>query len=212
MRKGVYGLGSVVGWHDRRRLPYASDLATAVVADLDALGAAAPSRKEIERIVAPEGLMILRADGQWRATPKPRPAGIDHWMHFDHGADGNPVSRDTLVRPVRQLQWITGVQPNPFEGNAAGYAPGGGIRLWGRYAVMDVNDAYAAQGRRQRDTWVLQGRDAFNGVPLWTVPREAQVSQKRWSLAAGDGEVYAWLQRGGRLTARHGHGRGDTHL
>ncbi|HUS92747.1 MAG TPA: PQQ-binding-like beta-propeller repeat protein [Phycisphaerae bacterium] len=201
MGKGLYGLASVAVWSDRRRLPYASNLATAVVADLDALGPAAPSRQELERIVAPEGLVLLKTNGPWQAAPKPRTAAIDHWMHFDHGADGNPVSLDTAVGPIRQLQWITGVQPNPFEGNPAGYAPGGGIRLWGRFAVLDVNDAYAAEDRRKRDTWTLQGRDAFNGVPLWAVPREAQVSQKRWSLAAGDGEVYAWLKHDGKLTA-----------
>lgn len=202
LRKGLYGLASVTEWHDGRRLPFASNLASAAIADLDALAAAAPPREEIERIVAPEGLLVLKADGRWRAAAKPRPAGIDHWAHFDHGPDGNPVSRDTVVRPIRQLQWITGVQPNPFEGNPAGYAPGGGIRLWGRYAVMDVNDAYAAgPGRRARDAWALQGRDAFNGVPLWSLPRDTHVSRKRWSLVAADGEVYTWPKRGGRLTA-----------
>jgi len=200
MTRGEYGRAGVATWGGGP-LPYASNLATAVVADLDALGPAAPTRAEIERVVAPGGLAVLRTGGRWRAAPKPRPAGMGDWAHFDHGADGNPVSEDTIVTPVRQVQWITGVQPNPFEGNPAGYSPGGGIRLSGRYAVLDVNDAYTAEGRRKRETWVLQGRDAFNGVPLWSLPRDVAVSQKRWSLAAGAGEVYTWLQRGGRLTA-----------
>ena len=79
--------------------------------------------------------------------------------------------------------------------------PARGIRLWGRYAVLDVNNAYASQKPNDRDTWVLQGRDAFNGVPLWTVPRDREVSERRWSLVAADGEVYTWLKRDGELTA-----------
>ncbi|MHC4179670.1 MAG: hypothetical protein ACYSWU_19330, partial [Planctomycetota bacterium] len=167
--KGVYGLASVATWHDRNRLPYASNLATVAIADFDALGSASPGRPELLRVVAPLGALVLKTDGRWRVSRKPRPAEMDNWGHFDHGADGNPVSRDTLVSPVRQQQWITGVQPNPFEGNPAGYSPGAGIRIWSRYAVVDVNNAYAAKKPNDRDTWVLQGRDAFNGIPLWIV-------------------------------------------
>jgi len=199
--KGKYGLASVATWYDRRQLPYASNLATAVVADLDSLGSAAPEQSDLLRIVAPEGALIAKKDGTWRVSRKPRPVAMDDWQHFDHGADGNPVSQDMLVAPVRQQQWITGVQPNPFEGNPAGYAPGGGVRIWGRYAIMDVNNAYDARKPNDRDTWVLQGRDAFNGVTLWTVARAREVAGRRWSLAAADGEVYAWLERDGELTA-----------
>ncbi len=199
--KGVYGLASVATWHDRSRLPYASNLATVVIADLDAIGDAAPDGQELTRIAAPDGVMIIKKNGRWQVSNKPRPSEMDNWTHFDHGADGNPVSQDMLVTPVRQQQWITGVQPNPFEGNAAGYSPGAGIRIWGRYAVMDVNDAREAKKPNDRDTWVLQGRDAFNGVLLWSVPRDREVAQRRWSLVAADGEVYAWLKRDGDLTA-----------
>ena len=57
--------------------------------------------------------------------------------HFDHGPDGNAVSTDTLVAPIRQQQWITQLQPNPWTGNPAGYKPGGGLRVWRQYAVCD---------------------------------------------------------------------------
>ena len=199
--EGLYGLAAVAVWSDRRRLPYAANLTAAVICDVDGLGAAAPGNSELTRIVAPEGALLLKTGGRWQVTRKPRPAAMDDWGHFDHGADGNPVSQDLLVAPVRQQQWITGVQPNPFEGNPAGYAPGAGIRLWKRYAVVDVNDAYSAKGPNDRDTWVLQGRDAFSGIPLWTVPRDREVAQRRWSLVAAEGEVYAWLKRDGRLAA-----------
>lgn len=198
---GNYGLASVATWYDRRQLPYASNLATAVVVDLDAMGSAAPEPSDLLRIVAPEGALLVKMNGTWRVSRKPRPAAMDDWQHFDHGADGNPVSRDMLVAPVRQQQWITGVQSTPFEGNPAGYSPGGGVRIWGRYAILDVNNADDAQKPKERDTWVLQGRDAFNGVPLWTVHRAREVAGRRWSLVAANGEVYAWLERTGELTA-----------
>jgi len=62
--QGVYGLAGVATWHDRNRLSCASNLASIVVSDLDAIGDAAPGQKELMRIVAPEGALILKADGE----------------------------------------------------------------------------------------------------------------------------------------------------
>ncbi len=202
--KGIYGLASVETWRDRTRLPYASNLANLVVADLDALGATAPAAAELERITAPEGVLLLRKNGAWTRSVKPRPAAMDDWGHFDHAANGDGSSTDMLVEPVRQQQWLTSLQAIPESGNPAGYDPGAGVRISGRYTIMDVNDGYAApdkSGKGSKGSWVLQARDAFNGTPLWTVPREKEVAGARWAMAADDGVAYAWLKRDGELTA-----------
>jgi outer membrane protein assembly factor BamB len=198
----TYGLASVATWQDRTRLPYATNLATALIADLDALGGAAPAREELERVVAPGGTLLLREKGRWARTVKPRPAEMDNWGHFDHGADGGGTSNDQLVQPVRQQQWLAELMPTPDSGNPAGYDPGAGIRVVGRYAIVDVNDRHGLpEGSRERETWVLQCRDAFNGLPLWSLPRASAVARKRWALAATDAGVFTWLKAGEPLTA-----------
>ncbi len=197
-----YGLASVATWSDRTRLPYATHLATVLIADLDALGGAAPARGELERVVAPGGALVLRAKGKWARATKPRPEEMDNWGHFDHGADGAGTSNDRLVEPVRQQQWLAELMPTPDAGNPAGYDPGAGIRVVGRYAIVDVNDRYGLpEGSRERETWVLQCRDAFNGLPLWSLPRQSVVARKRWALAVTDGGVFTWLKAGEPLTA-----------
>ncbi len=193
--KNLYGLASVATWRDRSRLPYASNLANLLVADLDALGDAAPAPAELERVVAPEGVLFLRKNGAWSKTVKPRPAGMDDWGHFDHDALGLGASGDALVDPVRQQQWITTLAPL-FSFADGEYEAGGGLRLSGRYAVMG---AINWRGKGQAAKKLLHCRDAFNGTPLWTV--ETDELQSRWEISAADGAAYTWLKRDGELTA-----------
>lgn len=205
--EGLQGLATVTTWPDAatRRLPYASNLLNLLVLDRDALGDAAPSADEVQRVLVPSGVLYERSGGKWEVTTKPRPEAMDDWTHFDYGAAGSTVSGDTLVSPIRQLQWITQAQPQPFEGNPAGYDPGGGLRIWGRYAVLDIQDGYAGdadpENQRKVDTWSLQCRDAFNGTPLWTIRRSRKTGDRRWSLVAADGLVLTYLGTGEDLSA-----------
>ncbi len=200
---GLSGLVSAMRWREPGKLPYASGLVNLLVVDLEALNKSpfVPTPEELRRVVVPGGVMLLKESGVWSKTLVPRPEGMDSWGHFDHGADGNPLSSDTLVEPVEMQQWITGVQPSPSEGNPAGYDPGGGIRVWDRYAVLDVNRRTQDAKGKEQDDWVLQGRDAFNGTPLWTLPRDKKVAGNRLSLVAAEGEVYCWLDSQKELVA-----------
>ncbi len=198
----VYGLATAVTWSGRPRLPHADNLVTLLIIDADALGDHAPSRGEMERVLAPFGKLCLRRRGKWTITTKPRPRQMDDWGHFDGTAAGNAVSQDTLVGPPRLPQWITGIQGNPFEGNPAGYSPGGGLRVTGRYAVLDVDAGLGVKGKRlRRSDLILQCRDAFNGTPLWGLRRDEGVARRRWSLVADGGRIYTYLRSGGELTA-----------
>lgn len=198
---GIYGLASVATWHDRRRLPYASNLANLLVADLDAMGKAAPTSDELERVVAPDGVLLLRRDGKWTRHTKTRPDEMDDWGHFDHSASGDGTSLDKLVNPVRQQQWVTSLQAIPDTGNPAGYEPGAGVRISGRYLVMEANERALSDKKSRGGRWALHARDAFNGVPLWTLPRESGMAHGRWALVAVDGVVYTWLTKAGDLQA-----------
>ena len=200
--QGIYGLASVALWEEQPRLPYASRLGDIIVADLDALGAKAPGMAEFERALAPDGVLYLRSKGAWKALRPKRPAGLDDWGHFDHGADGNPLSQDTVTGPVRQQQWVADSMPFPLQGNPAGYDPGCGLRIAGRYAILDINDAGPfAEEKGKVQKWALQARDAWNGTPLWTVPRDARVARKRWSLVADGNDIFTYLAPGADLVA-----------
>ncbi len=192
---GRYGLASVAAWSDRSPLPYADQSVNLLLVDSPVPDA------ELLRVLVPGGQALIAAGAQPRTLTKPRPDAMDSWGHFDHSAIGNPVSADTFVAPVQQQQWVSALMPTPWSGNPAGYDPGAGLRVWDRYVVMDVHDEYAKADPKSRESWVLQCRDAFNGVPIWTLPRDSQVARQRWSLVVDAGTVYAWLKLDGTLTA-----------
>ncbi len=195
LSRKLYGLASVATWHDRGGLPYASNLVNLLVADLDALGDEAPAMAELQRVVAPEGVLLLYKNGAWSRTVKARPETMDEWGHFDHDPMGLGVSADTLVDPVRQQQWITTLRGTLSpEGEDDAFEGGGGFLISGRHAVIDAKNW---QGNKRR---VLHCRDAFNGTPLWTVPSGDNKPRSRWAAAAADGSYYTWLSSDGELT------------
>jgi outer membrane protein assembly factor BamB len=184
--KAVYGLACVETWRGPA-LPYADRLVNLLVSSV------AVDRAEVERVLAPGGVALLPGEKSWT---QPRPKEIDDWTHFDHGPDGNGVSRDRAVRPPQHLQWISGVQEIALGGNPAGFAGLTGIRVSGGRTFFDV-----AAGEKNTRRSLLSCRDAWSGVPLWELPRDFEAGRKRWQLVASDGRVYTWLEREGRLVA-----------
>lgn len=194
--KGLYGLASIQTLRDPQRLPYADNLVQWLVADLDALGAQAPPLAELERVVSPLGILCLKQRGQWSTRAKPRPAGMDEWRHFDHGPDGNGVSRDKLVKQPNFVQWIGGEQAIKLGGNPAGFVNLTGIRVSENVAVFDYLDDSGKKKKSQ-----LACRDAFSGVPLWTVPRDVEAGMHRWQLVLVSDRIYTALKKNGPLEA-----------
>jgi len=140
--KGLYGRVSVEHWSDSH-LPYADNLVSMLVA-------ADPGqipRDEMLRVLRPGGELLVKRQGKWRRTVKPRPAGMDDWTHWRHGPDRNAVSKDTLVDVPRRIQWLF----TPRE-------------VTERAHVVFANGRYFAQ-----DRGMLIARDAFNGLGLWKV-------------------------------------------
>lgn len=193
---GLYGLASVEKARALNALPYADNLVNLLVADLDALRSKAPPREEILRVLAPNGTACLKTGGKWTQVRKPRPNEMDEWTHFDYGPEGNGVSHDRLVRPPTRLQWAAGVQPIKLGGNPAGFhtytaprAAGGRIFIeWGR---RDKNN--------KRRTW-YNARDAFNGLPLWTLENTAR-GRKDWQFVAVGDRLYTFTENEGSLVA-----------
>ncbi len=63
-------------------LPYVRDLANLVVIeDFDALSRHGLAMAEMQRIVAPGGVICVKQAGRWTATRKARPSEMDDWTH-----------------------------------------------------------------------------------------------------------------------------------
>lgn len=145
--RGLYGQVSVETW-DKPFLPYADCLVTFLWI-LEAEGIA---EAELVRAVRPHGALVYEGGPNRRTVIKPRPEGMDEWTHWRHGADRNPVSRDTMVDVPRRIQWLS------VHGEE------------GKDMVTAGGRAFYSIGGK------LRARDAFNGTPLWTVNVDAACS------------------------------------
>jgi outer membrane protein assembly factor BamB/ubiquinone/menaquinone biosynthesis C-methylase UbiE len=151
---------------DGQRLPYPDNLVNLLVIsnEFDV------AKKEMQRVLAPGGVMTSVAASSFLSAPfkKPWPDEIDEWTHFLHSASGNAVGQDRVVAAPHHLQWADGP-------------------LWSRSHEYDSSlcAMVSAQGRmfsifdhgptgiidpRIPDQWTLIARDAFSGVVLWRRP------------------------------------------
>lgn len=200
--RGLYGLASVEkGLLDP--LPYADNLAALVVADASLKGF---SEREVMRVLRPEGVALLRNDGRWTKTSKPRPKEMDDWTHFDYGPEGNGVSHDRLIRPATHVQWSFGGQPVALGGNPAGYKVFTGFRVAGSRAFFEWTDGEG----KSRETFT-SARDAFSGLPLWTLGGRVSAARKEWQFVARGDRLYTFLEPRGPLVALDA-GTGKTAL
>ena len=158
IEQGVYGPVSVDQW-DGRNLPYADNLVNLIVADEPAN----VTEAEMLRVLAPEGVALIRQGGQWKKVVKPRPDEMDEWTHYFHGADGNPVADDSIVAPPERLQWIGSPRWSRHHDHMASLTSmvSAGGRL---FYILDEGPKASIQLPSE---WRLIGRDAFNGVILW---------------------------------------------
>jgi len=157
--EGHYGLASVEQVAELQRLPYTENLVNLII-----VGNVALPAPEILRVLAPKGAVIVArpkpaskaqlgragfvsvcevrsGDGQGMLVArKPWPKEMDEWSHPRHGADGNAVSRDTLVAPPERVRWIAA-------------------------ATREVEGLVTAGGRNFYGG--VLARDSFNGLRLW---------------------------------------------
>jgi outer membrane protein assembly factor BamB len=158
--RGVYGPVSAVRWTGKK-LPYVDNLATLVVCE--DLVSAPPG--ELMRVLRPYGALVVREDGQWKATFKPRLKGADEWEQHYHGADNNAVARDTLVGPPRRYQWRN--EPQWQRSHLAMPSINSMISAKGR--LFTVEDVASAEHPALPGKQALVARDAYNGIVLWKV-------------------------------------------
>ena len=147
-------------------LPYLPDLANLVVVeDLAALTEKGLTKEELLRVIAPNGVLLVKEGGKWEKTVKPRPAEMDDWTHTRHGADYNPYSNDKQVKIPAGFRWIDGIPMclNRWA-STRGYVFAGG-----RCYTLSSNEIENLAGPVIGKDNYLQARDAYNGIPLWKI-------------------------------------------
>jgi outer membrane protein assembly factor BamB len=172
---GAYGPVTIDRW-DGRRLPYVDGFVNLLVAE----DPAQADQAEILRVLAPNGVALIREGEQWRRTAKPWPAEMDEWTHYLHGPEGNPAGRDTLVGPPTRLQWLGSpawARHHDHMASMTSLVSAGG-RL---FYILDEGSRTSI---RLPSHWRLIARDAFNGTVLWKreIPEWAS---KEFALKSG---------------------------
>ncbi len=157
-RAGSYGKTSAASF-DGRSLPYADGLVNLVVGtDLGSV-----TMDEVLRVLCPNGVAMIRENGTWKTTIKPRPAEIDEWTHYLYDAGNNAVSHDDQVGPPNSLQWAAPPRWSRHHDHmssiSAVVSSGGRV-----FYIVDEGPTSAVQLPAD---WKLVARDAFNGTLLW---------------------------------------------
>ncbi len=162
---------------------------------------------EAMRVLAPGGALVVRRGAGWRATHKPRPAGIDHWTHTLYDATNNAAGADTVVGPPHHIQWVglpTNAHHHERTASISALVSDGG-------RVFYIIDEGPTASVLLPPRWKLVARDAFSGVILWklAIPvwephlrgfRSGPPEISRRLVAAG-GSVYATLGYGSPVVA-----------
>ena len=186
-----------------RSLPYAEGIVNLLVAE--DLGDVPPA--EVMRVLAPQGVAYLQADGHWTKTRKPRPEAMDDWTHYRYDSTGIAVSKDTLVGPPRRTQWVGSprwARSHEHTASLQALVSSGGRIFY----VIDEGSRASIQLPAK---FVLAARDAFSGVVLWKRPlphwfnhlfafKSGPSRLTRRLVATGD-EVYTTLGINGPLSA-----------
>ncbi len=164
LRRGLYGPVSV-DLFTPGRLPYREKLVNLVVVES---GVELPSAEAL-RVLAPLGMVAHRTETGWTETIKPWPAEIDEWGHYLHGADGNPVARDTVVGPPRRYQWLG--EPRWQRSHETVSSVSTLVTAQGRLFYISDEAPISLTGQHSLpDKWCVVACDAFNGTVLWKVP------------------------------------------
>ncbi|MHC4250665.1 MAG: outer membrane protein assembly factor BamB family protein [Planctomycetota bacterium] len=170
---GLYGQVSAEVY-DGRNLPHGDNIVNLLVHE----DAASVSAKEIERVLVPKGVALvksglpgldspgLRREGEaagWTKYVKPWPESLDEWTHFLYDASNNAVSRDMKVGLPRRVQWWAG--PEHTRHHDAMASMSAMTSSGGR--VFYIYDEGPVSVVHQPPDWKLIARDAFNGKLLW---------------------------------------------
>lgn len=170
---GFYGTRIFVEQGPLQRLHLADNIADAVIASS---GAETMRVAEALRVVHPQGRVIL---GERQET-KPFPTGVDDWSHPYHGADNNPVSKDTVARGPYLTQFLSDPRYAPLP-QVAVAAAGRVFKAFGHIAFKE-----------REEPWLntLAAFNGYNGTLLWRHDIAPALMVHRNTLIATATNVY----------------------
>lgn len=175
LKAGQYGPVCVDTWNGKD-LPYIENSVNLLVIE----DGSKVSPAEIDRVLTPLGVAMVKEGGAWKKTQKAWPSELDEWTHYYYDAKGNAASHDANVGPPERLQWL-------------------GSPRWSRHhdRMSSLSAAVSAKGRMfyimdegsrisilLPSKFQLIARDAFNGTILWKKPIE-KWSTNMWPLKTG---------------------------
>ena len=170
---GLYGKVSAEAY-DGKGLPHGDNIVNLVLIE----AAANLTAQEIERVLTPRGVALIKSDsallkssglkktgqvGEWTEYTKPWPKDIDEWTHFLYDASGNAVSKDKKVGHPRRLQWWA--PPKHARHHDALASLSAMTSSSGR--LFYIYDEGSISVVHRPPDWKLIARDAFNGKLLW---------------------------------------------
>ena len=159
-----------------KQLPYVDNLVNLLVVE-EKLGI---SDSEIQRVLTPNGVAMIKEGENWKKVVKEWPDNIDEWTHYMHSAEGNAVAKDSVVAPPQHLQWIGSPRWSRHHDRMASMSAL--VSAKGRIIyVMDEGSRISIQ---LPPKWTLIARDAFNGAVLWKQPIPKWHSHL-WPLKSG---------------------------
>ena len=159
LAEGTYGRISVSRFNGKT-LPYIDNLANLV-----AIEAGRVPTAEAIRVLAPRGVLLVKADGAWSRSVKPVPDDIDEWNQYLHDADNNAVAADRVGPPSR-MQWVGGTRWG--RSHMSWVTVTSMLSAGGR--LYTIEDLASAEYHVLPANFHLIARDAFNGCELWRQP------------------------------------------
>jgi outer membrane protein assembly factor BamB len=174
-KAGFSGAVAVDLWNGNH-LPYIENYVNLLVIE----DAAAVSKEEIDRVLTPLGVAMVKKNGGWEKITKAWPKDMDEWTHYAYDSKGNPTSKDMLVGPPSRMQWVGNPRwsrhHDRMSSVSAKVSAGGRI-----FYIIDEGSRISILMPAK---FVLIARDAFNGTVLWKKPIP-QWSTHLWPLKSG---------------------------
>ncbi|MCY3019103.1 MAG: PQQ-binding-like beta-propeller repeat protein [Planctomycetota bacterium] len=176
---GVYGAVTAREF-DGKTIPFTDSTVNLLVVD----DSSSVSREEMLRVLCPKGTLCTTDNGRWKIEAKPWPADLDEWTHYQHDPQGTMVSKDRVVGPPRQIQWMGDpkwLRNHDFMSSMHAMVSSGG-RIF--YIIDEGLRAHIFLPAE----WTLIARDAFNGTVLWRRPLKDWYPSN-WPLKSGPGNL-----------------------
>ncbi|MFC1494238.1 PQQ-binding-like beta-propeller repeat protein [Thermodesulfobacteriota bacterium] len=195
MSKDKYGPVSI-GLLKGNELPYNDNFVNMIVID----DPGKISKDEVMRVLTPNGVLLTKAGSKWDVERKPVPKEMDEWNQYLYNSEGNMVSKDEIVSPIKHYQWIGGPRWSRHHDTKSSLSAM--VSADGRiFYIMDEGPKNSVI--LPADNY-LTARDAYNGTILWkkSLPegtvghlfplKSGPAYLPRRLIAAGD-KVYATL-------------------